>query len=82
MVEPEGPHTPPIPQGAQDPPASPAPKAPQVLQAPQKPTPHMPPLNWSHFKPKFFDKDVEAHLLRTNNWMNTHRFQEDDKDFV
>ena len=40
------------------------------------------PLNWSHFKSKFSGKaeeDAEAHLLRTNNWMDTHRFQEDDK---
>ena len=42
----------------------------------------MPPLNWSHFKPEFSGKpeeDAESHLLRTNNWMDTHRFQEDDK---
>ena len=42
----------------------------------------MPPLNWSHFKPKFPgkpDEDAEAHLLKTNDWMDTHRFQEDDK---
>ena len=35
---------------------------------------HMPPLNWSHFKPEYLgkpDEDVEAHLLRTNDWM-TH----------
>ena len=34
-------------------------------------------LNWSHFKPKFEvkpDKDVEAHLLRTNDWMDVHEF--------
>ena len=34
-------------------------------------------LNWSHFKPKFAGKpeeDVEAHLLRTNDWMDTHDF--------
>ena len=34
-------------------------------------------MNWSHFKPKFSDKpdeDVEAHLLRTNDWMTTHDF--------
>ena len=39
----------------------------------------MPQLNWSHFKPEFTgkpDEDVEAHLLRTNNWMNTHVFPE------
>ena len=36
-------------------------------------------LNWSHFKPEFADKpdeDAEAQLLRTNNWMDTHAFQE------
>ena len=37
----------------------------------------MPLLNWSHFKPEFAgkpDKDVEAHLLRTNEWMDTYAF--------
>ena len=51
-------------------------------QAPQQPAPHMPPLNWSHFRPKFSRKpeeDAEAHLLRTNNCMDTHRFQGDEK---
>ena len=36
-------------------------------------------MNWSHFKPEFsgkLDKDVEAHLLRTNDWMTTHDFPE------
>ena len=36
----------------------------------------MPQLNWSHFKPEFTgkpDEDAEeAHLLRTNDWMDTH----------
>ena len=39
----------------------------------------MPQLHWSHFKPEFAgksDKDVEAHLLRTNDWMDTHAFSE------
>ena len=38
-------------------------------------------LNWSHFKPDFSGKpeDVEVHLLRTNNWMNTHQFPDDQK---
>ena len=33
-------------------------------------------LNWSHFKPDFSGKpeDAEAHLLRTNDWMTTHDF--------
>ena len=76
MAEPEGPQAPLIPEGAQDPPAC------QVPQAPQQPIPHMPPFNWSHFKPEFLgkpDEDAEAHLLRTNSWINTPRFQEDDK---
>ena len=36
-------------------------------------------LNWSYFKPGFSgkpDEDVEAHLLRTNDWMNAHHFIE------
>ena len=44
-----------------------APIAPGVPQRPQ--------LNWSHFKPKYAGKpeeDAEAHLLRTNDWMDTH----------
>ena len=47
------------------------PEAPQRLQ-----------LNWSHFKPKYAgrpDEDVEAHLLRMNNWMDTHEFPEQVK---
>ena len=42
----------------------------------------MPHFNWSHFKPEFSGKledDKEAHLLRTNIWMNPHQFQEDIK---
>ena len=39
----------------------------------------MPQLNWSHFKPEFAgkpDEDMTAHLLRTNDWMDAHAFQE------
>ena len=38
-------------------------------------------LNWSHFKPDFSGKpeDVEAHLLRTNDWMTTYDFPDDQK---
>ena len=39
----------------------------------------MPQLNWSHFKPEFAgkpDEDAEVHLLRTNDWMDTHAFPE------
>ena len=48
---------------------------------PIQPAP-MPQLNWSHFKLDFAgkaDEDVEAHLLRTNDWMDTHAFAEDVK---
>ena len=54
------------------PPPQPIPAQPiQAVQVPQ--------LNWSHFKPEFAgkpDEDVEAHLLRMNDWMDTHAFQE------
>ena len=39
--------------------------------------PQRPHLNWSHFKPKYAgkpDENAEAHLLRMNNWMDTHNF--------
>ena len=39
----------------------------------------MPQLKWSHFKPEFTgkpDNDAEAHLLRTNDWMDTHAYAE------
>ena len=39
-------------------------------------------LNWSHFRPEFSgtpNKDAEAHLLRTEDWMTTHNFPEDQK---
>ena len=38
--------------------------------------------NWSHFKPDFSgkpDEYAEAHLLRTNDWMTTHDFPNDQK---
>ena len=39
-------------------------------------------LNWSYFKPEFSGKpeeDAEAHLLRTNDWMETHNFPNNQK---
>ena len=38
-------------------------------------------LNWSIFKPEFSGKpeDAEAHLLRPNDWMNAHHFDENIK---
>ena len=50
------------------------PPIPQPLQPGQQVQLHM---NWSHFKPEYSSKpeeDVEACLLKTNNWMNTHDF--------
>ena len=42
----------------------------------------IPQLNWSHFKAEFAgkpDEDVEAHLLRTNDWIDTNAFPEGGK---
>ena len=52
----------------------PLPPIPQPLQPGQQAQMHM---NWSHFKPEYSGKpeeNVEARLLRTNDWMNTHDF--------
>ena len=65
-----------------------APQVPQIPQQPaapkaqQQPVPQMVHLKWSNFKPEFSgkpDEDAEAHLLWTNDWMNTHHFIEGDK---
>ena len=97
MADKEGPQAPPVAQGGCDPLApqnSPPPQNPQIplityapqvppaLEAPHLPAPHVPLLNWSHFKPKYSrksDEDAEAYLLRTNDWMDTHRFQDNVK---
>ena len=55
----------------EEPPLQPIPQPPQPGQQEQM---HM---NWSHFKPEYSGKpeeDVEAHWLRTNDWINTHDF--------
>ena len=57
--------------GQEEQPLPPVPQPPQPGQQAQM---HM---NWSHFKSEYSSKpeeDVEAHLLRTNNWMTTHDF--------
>ena len=44
--------------------------------------PQRPQLNWSHFKPEYAGKpdvDAEVHLLKTNNWMDTHKFPDQVK---
>ena len=65
-------------QGQNPPPHSPLlTKAPIVPGVPQRPQ-----LNCSHFKPEYVGKpeeDAEAHLLRMNDWMDTHDFQDQVK---
>ena len=66
---------------------APAVPAPQTLQQSAQQAQHIPQLNWSHFKPEFSGKpeeNAEEHLLRTNNWMDTHPLQDGVKfkDFV
>ena len=39
-------------------------------------------LNWSYFKPEFSgnpEEDAEAHLLRTNDWIETQNFPVNQK---
>ena len=48
---------------------------PVVMMQPQQ-------LNWSYFKLEFSGKpeeDAEEHLLRTNDWMETHNFPHDQE---
>ena len=65
---------------APQPPAQPVqPPIPSAKLVPAQPIQHMSQLNWSHFKPEFAgkpDEEAEAHLLRMNDWMDTHAFQE------
>ena len=75
VIPPVAPPAPPL-----QPPAPPA----QLIIPPTQPIQPAPMshLNWSHFKPEFTgkpDETVEAHLLRTNVWMDTHAFPEDVK---
>ena len=66
-----------------DPQNLPTPLNPFIPNAPVVPgVPQRPQLNWSHFKPKYTgkpDQDAEAHLLRTNDWMDTHKFPDQVK---
>ena len=60
-------------------PAVPAPLHLPTLQQPAQQAQHILQLNWSQFKPEFSGKseeNAEAHLTRTNDWMDTHQFQE------
>ena len=72
---------------APDIPAPPSPTAPQQPAQPTQQAQQLVHLHWSHFKPEFSGKpeeDAEAHLLRTNNWMNMHHAGKESKfkDFV
>ena len=63
------------------PPAQPAGPPTQPVVPPVQPGP-MPQLNQSHFKPECAgkpDEDAEAHLLRNNDWLDTHAFPESVK---
>ena len=58
-------------------PAIPAPNQPTALVPATLQIVQQPVLNWSHFRPEFTgrpEEDAEAHLLHTNDWMNTHNF--------
>ena len=49
---------------------------------PPNPPYQVPQFNWSYFKPEFSGKpeeDAIAHLLRTNDWMETHNFPQETK---
>ena len=71
-------------QGNQPPPVPPEqpavpPAPPTQLIVPPAQLGQLPPLNWSHFKPDFAgkpDEDAEVHLLRKNDWKDTHVAQE------
>ena len=55
---------------------------PNLLVNPPNPMANQQQLNWSYFKPEYSGKeeeDLEAHLLRTNDWMETHNFPDDTK---
>ena len=75
-----GPLAPPIQPQAPQQPQQPV----QPSIAPDQPFPtqqkqHIPQLNWLDFKHEFAGKpeeDAEAHLLRTNDWLDTHQFSE------
>ena len=74
---PNPPPPPPNPMQPSNPPVNPPnPMQPQALPV------QMPQLRWSYFKPEFLGKpgeDAIAHLLRTNDWMETHNFSEEAK---
>ena len=78
--DPPNPPNLPNPPNPQNPPNPPQPQQPDNMQPPDPHQAHQ--LNWSYFKPEFSGKteeDAAAHLLKTNDWMDTHNFPEDTK---
>ena len=69
------------PQNLPNPPDPPnPPNQPNPMDQPNPPQPHQ--MNWSYFRPEFSGKaeeDTAAHLLKTNEWMDTYNFPEDIK---
>ena len=79
QIKPQNQHPPPN----ENPQNLPPPLNPFMPNVPVAPVvPQRPQLSWSHFKPKYAgkpDEDAEAHLLRTNDWMDTHKFPDQVK---
>ena len=76
QTNPPNPSNPPIPPNPPTPPPNPQ----DPMNLPDPPQPHQ--LNWSYFKPVFSGKteeDTMVHLLKTNDWMQTHKFPDDTK---
>ena len=86
------PNPPPLPNLLQDQPQNPPPNPPMQRSylpnnppnpgQPQAPPVQVPQLRWSYFKPEFLgksDEDALAHLLRTNDWMETHNCPDETK---
>ena len=76
------PNPPPIPPNLPpNQPRNPLANPPNPMQ-PQNPPFQVPQFNWSYFKAEFSgrpEEDAIAHLLRTNDWMETHNFPQEVK---
>ena len=79
-IPPNPPPPPPIHPNLPPYPPMPPPNPQDIMDSPNPPQPQQ--LNWSYFKPEFSSKaeeDAMAHLLKTNDWMETHIFPNDKK---
>ena len=81
LVLPQNPPNLPNPPNPPNPPNQPnQANQPNPMDQPNPPQPQL--MNWSYFKPEFSGKaeeDAAAHLLKTNDWMDTYNFPEDIK---